>query len=89
MHTAPVSSLMVADAIVEPAHELQWARFERASDAMPDPRFPAFDDWQRMSESEQDSLIAKMERRKRWRDRFPRILVAALLVAAAGTLYLL
>jgi hypothetical protein len=89
MHAAPVSSVMVADAIGEPAHELQWVRFGRTSDAMPDPRFPAFDDWQRMSESEQDSLIAKMERRKRWRDRFPRILVAALLVAAAGTFYLL
>jgi hypothetical protein len=30
------------------------------------PRFPAFDDWQRMSESEQDALIAKLET-ARWR----------------------
>ena len=30
------------------------------------PRFPAFDDWQKMSESEQDALIAQLEA-ARWR----------------------
>ena len=30
------------------------------------PRFPAFDDWQKMSEREQDALIAKLET-ARWR----------------------
>jgi hypothetical protein len=31
----------------------------------PTPRFPAFDVWQTMSESEQDALLAKMETARR------------------------
>ena len=57
---------------------------------MADPRFPAFDVWQKMSEREQDRFIADIERRKRWRQRLHRMLVAPLLVAATvGAIYLL
>jgi hypothetical protein len=63
-------------------------RNEQTSDDMPSPRFPAFDDWQRMSEREQDTLLARLERRKRWRGRLTGIVVASLLTAAAaGALY--
>jgi hypothetical protein len=69
---------------------LQCVRFEDASDDMPSQRFPTLDVWQQMSESEQDSLIAKMERRQRWHGRRIAVVVVPLLMtAAAGAFYLL
>ncbi len=57
---------------------------------MPSQHFPTLDVWQQMSESEQDSFLAKMERRQRWHGRRIAIVVASLLIAAAaGALYLL
>jgi hypothetical protein len=54
-----------------------------------DPPFPAFDAWERMSESEQDALIARMERARRRSEGLFGVLIAVLVVAAAsGALYL-
>jgi hypothetical protein len=72
------------------ADDLQCARFDRASDVMPrfGPTFPAFDVWQKMSESEQDALLGSMERSRR-RNGLVGILIAVLLMAATGgALYL-
>ena len=33
------------------------------------PRFPAIDEWARMSEVEQDTLIARIEAARRWKLR--------------------
>ena len=44
------------------------------------PTFPAFDVWQKMSESEQDPLLASMERSRR-RSGLVGILIALLLMA--------
>lgn len=53
------------------------------------PRFPAFDEWQKLSESDQDALIARMERARRRNDSLSAVLFAILLVAAmSGALYL-
>ena len=53
------------------------------------PPFPAFDVWEKMSESEQDALIARMERSRRRSDVLAGILIAMLLVCATGgALYL-
>ena len=52
-------------------------------------RFPAFDVWRTMSESEQDALLASIERARRRSSAFNSILMAALMVAAmSGALYL-
>jgi hypothetical protein len=52
-------------------------------------RFPAFDAWQAMSESEQDALLAKIERARRRSHAFKSILIAGLVVAAtSAALYL-
>jgi hypothetical protein len=52
-------------------------------------RFPAFDVWQTMSESEQDALLAKIERARRRSEAFTNVLIAVLAAAAAsGALYL-
>jgi hypothetical protein len=52
------------------------------------PTFPAFDVWEKMSESEQDALLASMERSRR-RSGLVGILIALLLMAATGgALYL-
>ncbi len=52
-------------------------------------RFPAFDAWQAMSESEQDALLAKIERARRRSEAFTNVLIAVLAAAAAGgALYL-
>jgi hypothetical protein len=54
-----------------------------------DPPFPAFDVWEKMSESEQDALIAGMERARRRSEALFGVLIAVLLVAAiSGALYL-
>jgi hypothetical protein len=54
-----------------------------------DRRFPAFDVCETMSESEQDALLAKIERARRRGDAFNSILIAVLVVAAmSGVLYL-
>jgi hypothetical protein len=49
-------------------------------------RFPEFDVWQTMSESEQDALLAKIERARRRSEAFINVLIAVL--AAGGALYL-
>lgn len=48
------------------------------------PSFPAFDEWEKMSESEQDELLDKLEgaRHRSWRTR--RVLIAALCLAACA-----
>lgn len=54
-----------------------------------DPPFPAFDVWEKMSESEQDALIARMESARRRSEGLIGVLIAVLLVAAtSGVLYL-
>lgn len=53
------------------------------------PTFPAFNEWEKMSESEQDALIARMERARRRSDSLSGVFIAILLVAAvSGALYL-
>lgn len=57
--------------------------------AQPDRRFPTFDVWQALSESEQDALIAKIEHSRRRSDAFTSVLIAALVMALiGGVLYL-
>jgi hypothetical protein len=52
-------------------------------------RFPAFDVWQTMDESEQDALLAKIERARRRSNAFTSVLIGVLVVAAiSGALYL-
>lgn len=52
--------------------------------------FPAFNVWQQMSESEQDALIATMERARRRSESIFGILIALLLITAmSGALYLI
>jgi hypothetical protein len=54
------------------------------------PQFPAFDNWQKMSESEQDALLARMERARRRRGGLFRLLAAVLLTGAVSfALYLI
>jgi hypothetical protein len=54
-----------------------------------DRRFPAFDVWQTMSESEQDAQLARIERGRRRSRVFNSILIAMLVVAAmSAALYL-
>ena len=54
------------------------------------PSFPAFDNWQQMSETEQDALLDRLETSKRRRARITRLLVgvaaAALAAFIAGAL---
>jgi len=40
------------------------------------PRFPAFDDWQKMSERDQDALISRMEAARRRGTLIYRLLIA-------------
>jgi hypothetical protein len=39
------------------------------------PAFPPFDQWQAMSEAEQDALIARLETARRWQKRLRRVLL--------------
>jgi hypothetical protein len=53
------------------------------------PQFPAFDAWEKMSEAEQDALIARMERARRRGGNLFGLLIGVLLAAAvSGALYL-
>ncbi|TMJ72707.1 MAG: hypothetical protein E6G91_10030 [Alphaproteobacteria bacterium] len=47
------------------------------------PQFPAIDDWQKMSEAEQDALLARMESARR-RGALLNRLLTALACTAAG-----
>jgi hypothetical protein len=57
----------------------------------PVPSFPAFDDWKRMSEREQDALLDRLEAAKRRRSLAIRLLIGlgCAAVALAGGLLLL
>jgi hypothetical protein len=62
---------------------------EEEADPMspPAPSFPAFDDWKRMSEREQDALLDRLEARKRRLSLTVRLLMvlgAAAVVLMAG-----
>ena len=50
----------------------------------PTPSFPAFDEWQQMSESEQDALLDRLETSKRRRARITRLLVGVCVAALAA-----
>ena len=50
------------------------------------PSFPAFDQWQNMSESEQDALLDKIETRKRRGTYAVRLLIGTALAGAAALL---
>ncbi len=53
------------------------------------PTFPAFDEWEKMSESEQDALIASMESARRQSAILFGVLITVLLTAAtSGVAYL-
>jgi hypothetical protein len=52
------------------------------------PQFPAFDAWEKMSEAEQDALIARMERSRRRSNNLIGILIVLLVAAMSGALYL-
>lgn len=57
----------------------------------PAPSFPAFDDWKRMSEREQDALLDRLEAQKRRGSRMARLLIAVGTVTvalAAGLVFL-
>jgi hypothetical protein len=47
------------------------------------PQFPAFERWQRMSENEQDALLAKMEKVRRRRSIWLRIFLALVCATVA------
>jgi hypothetical protein len=49
------------------------------------PTFPAFDEWEKMSESDQDALIARMERARRRRNGLFGILIALIFVGIIST----
>jgi hypothetical protein len=72
---------------------LHYTAVESAIEAMImaqlDRRFPALDVWQSMSESEQDALLAKIERARRRSDGLTSILMGLLVIAAmSSALYL-
>jgi hypothetical protein len=46
------------------------------------PRFPALDEWARMSEVEQDTLIARIEAARRWKSRRGYALACGILLVA-------
>lgn len=48
------------------------------------PRFPTFEDWQKMSDREQDALLASMEAAQRWGALARRLLVVVIGAAAAA-----
>ena len=55
--------------------------------SQPTRSFPAFDDWEKMSETEQDALLDKLETAKQRGTLFRRIAIGALFLAicaAAG-----
>ena len=53
----------------------------------PAPSFPAFDEWQSMSESEQDALLDRLETKQRGSiKRWVLIAIIAIAAALAGTL---
>ena len=53
----------------------------------PAPSFPAFDEWQKMSESEQDALLDRLETKQRGSImRWVLIGIIAFAAALAGTL---
>ena len=86
----PASS-SVADAVLPHSDALNCARFGPGAMTMAQSnrRFPAFDVWQTMSESEQDALLAKIERARRRSEAFTNVLIAVLAAAAAsGALHL-
>lgn len=52
------------------------------------PQFPAIDDWQKMSEAEQDALLARMESARRRGALFYRLLIALACTAAGAGIVL-
>ena len=48
------------------------------------PQFPAIDDWQKMSETEQDALLARMETARRRGALLYRLLIALTCTAAGA-----
>lgn len=50
------------------------------------PSFPAFDEWTRMGEEEQDALLARMEVTQRRRSQFIGLACCACLVAVLAAL---
>lgn len=55
----------------------------------PAPSFPAFEDWKKMSEREQDALLDRLEAAKRHRSRATRLLIGFGFGCAAVALALL
>ena len=49
----------------------------------PAPSFPAFEDWKRMSEREQDALLDRLETQKRRSNLMARLLIAVGTVTVA------
>jgi CHASE3 domain sensor protein len=52
--------------------------------SQPTPSFPAFDEWQKMSESEQDALLDRLERASQPGSTIRTVLVGMLCVAACA-----
>jgi hypothetical protein len=52
------------------------------------PQFPAIDDWQKMSETEQDALLARMESARRRGTLLYRLLIALACTAASAGIVL-
>jgi hypothetical protein len=52
------------------------------------PQFPAIDDWQKMSETEQDALLARMEAARRRVALLYRLLIAIACTAAGAGIVL-
>ena len=52
------------------------------------PQFPAIDDWQKMSETEQDALLARMESARRRGALLYRLLIALACTAAGAGIVL-
>jgi hypothetical protein len=52
--------------------------------SQPTPSFPAFDEWQKMSESEQDALLDRLETASQRGSTIRHVLVGVLCVAACA-----
>ncbi len=79
-----VQSSDSADAIRVYRRRISKKREEIAM-SQPAPSFPAFDEWEKMSESEQDALLDRLETKRRG-SRFKRVVAGLLGVAVCAAI---
>jgi hypothetical protein len=77
-----VQSSDSADAIR--VHRRRISKTQEIAMSQPTPSFPAFDEWQKMSESEQDALLDRLETAKQDSPLIMRVLMGLLGVAVCA-----